>query len=508
MAKKTRVLLAEDDRDHQQLLHRALTKSCDSMVLTVVGSKDELLGALREQSFDCLVLDYNLGSNTAPEVLGEACGLVGNASVVVVSSSEEQAVVIESMRKGVADFVPKEVALFGDTLWRVVDAAVRSRRRELCAARQSDRRMRSMQREIEADPLTGLGNRRLVNRFLNHTRLRGDRRGDVGIVMIDIDHFKSINDTYGHDAGDAALRAIARIIRDHARSDDVVARWGGEEFVVLRFGCDIVSAWAWAERTRELIRNTRFELGKDRRQITVSVGVHCLPIDRMGEDSVGQADLALYAAKDYGRDRSLTWGMAHTLEIAEAVSVEPVDLESRIRSLYQRLGIELGSTHRRYAIDHGTEVERIARTLASGAARVAQNSVALAAKFHDIGKICIPEELLDKPGRLTDDERRFVSQHARLGAEILRAIGAPEDVANLVEQHHCFFADTTPSQTESESLAHGLVTVADAAAAMLSGRPYAMRKTMRQVVDELNRCRGSQFDPDAVDLFCQLHACV
>nr|WP_321513294.1 diguanylate cyclase [uncultured Pseudodesulfovibrio sp.] len=154
------------------------------------------------------------------------------------------------------------------------------------------------QGEASTDPLTKALNRRSLMEKLS--RLRGTETA-FGLIMFDIDHFKSVNDTYGHDVGDAVLREIAQLVRDQVRDGDVLARWGGEEFIVLSPGTGEKRAIKVAERLRLAVKHFAFT-GVPRR-ITSSFGVVMHTPGETGDELVKRADLALYKAKETGRDK-------------------------------------------------------------------------------------------------------------------------------------------------------------------------------------------------------------
>ena len=166
---------------------------------------------------------------------------------------------------------------------------------------------REMQRRIAAhDGLTGLYNRRAFNELLSTAIANEDRRetGRLGLVILDIDHFKKLNDTYGHPAGDAALRSLARLLGQHLRKGDLAARYGGEEFAVILPASDEARAAQAAERLRSALHKHRFVHGGSRIALSASFGVAIWPADgREAEALVAAADRALYEAKQGGRNR-------------------------------------------------------------------------------------------------------------------------------------------------------------------------------------------------------------
>ena len=166
---------------------------------------------------------------------------------------------------------------------------------------------KEQQRQLAVrDGLTGLYNRRAFGELLAASIANEDRRpsGCLGLVLLDLDHFKKLNDTYGHPAGDAALRSLARLLDQHLRKGDQAARYGGEEFVVILPGSDAERSIGAAERLRSALERHRFVFEGARIPLSASLGVAVWPADgRDPEPLLAAADRALYAAKQAGRNR-------------------------------------------------------------------------------------------------------------------------------------------------------------------------------------------------------------
>jgi diguanylate cyclase (GGDEF)-like protein len=166
---------------------------------------------------------------------------------------------------------------------------------------------KEQQRQLAVrDGLTGLYNRRAFTELLGAAIANEDRRpsGSLGLVILDLDHFKKLNDTYGHPAGDAALRSLARLLDQHLRKGDQAARYGGEEFVVILPGSDAEHTFGAAERLRSALEKHRFVFEGARIPLSASLGVAIWPGDsREPEPLLAAADRALYAAKQAGRNR-------------------------------------------------------------------------------------------------------------------------------------------------------------------------------------------------------------
>lgn len=194
---------------------------------------------------------------------------------------------------------------------RLLSARNEQQQRRLAKIARISDRYQEMQRELARDlrnsathdALTGLPNRRLMLEELQAAEHRRD--SGFSLALLDVDHFKQINDAHGHDAGDQVLVRIAAMLRGQLRTDDICARWGGEEFLLLWPGVGIDAAVEIAERIRLAIERTPFEVQGRTMRLTVSIGVATHRAGRDSTDLIKRADFALYEAKHGGRNRTL-----------------------------------------------------------------------------------------------------------------------------------------------------------------------------------------------------------
>lgn len=177
---------------------------------------------------------------------------------------------------------------------------------QMAASLKHIQRLSTVKKEAFYDTLTNLFNRRhFEERLSAETQKAFESRSNLSVIMVDIDHFKKVNDTFGHDGGDKILREIASLLKNSVRQHDTVARYGGEEFVLLLPGVSLDSTNMVAERIRRLVENTLFDMGPTQIHVTISLGISNFPIHRVKskEELVKMADLALYEAKKEGRNR-------------------------------------------------------------------------------------------------------------------------------------------------------------------------------------------------------------
>jgi diguanylate cyclase (GGDEF)-like protein/putative nucleotidyltransferase with HDIG domain len=350
------------------------------------------------------------------------------------------------------------------------------------------------------DPLTGLGNHRhfheRLERELRHAHMR---RLPLSLCLVDVDDFKRINDRFGHPAGDRVLSSLAARLRQGGEA----FRLGGDEFALLLPGYDEHEALTAATSVVERISALELDqLGP----VTVSAGVATSPAHAADRDElIRLADSALYWAKEYGKNRVRAY-RPDVIELAELKRLASgPDRAARFRA-----AASLARAVDARDVYTGSHSQRVAE-LAAGVARrlgLPEEDVELtrlAASLHDLGKLAIPEEILRKPGPLTEPERMVLERHPQIGFRMLESLGV-DPVADWVLHHHerwdgSGYPDGLPG--ERIPLGARIIFVADAYDAMTSERVYRRRVAPEQAIAELKRCAGSQFDPVIVDAIAE-----
>jgi diguanylate cyclase (GGDEF)-like protein/putative nucleotidyltransferase with HDIG domain len=366
--------------------------------------------------------------------------------------------------------------------------------------RRTDVLIEQLYDAARTDPLTGLLNRRGFRELLD-LELERARRGEgcVAVVVGDIDHFKEVNDRCGHHVGDAALQRTARILDEDRRRIDVAARVGGEEFTMILPDTDAQGGLAIAERLRCLFQR---EFAADTVPLTICFGVAAYPGDAETAGALLRAgDAALYGAKADGRNRSVI----HSPALREMVGACGVgmDIEGEryvgvVRELAEALDLRFSGSAR-HSETVGRYAEMMAEELGLPKERVAR--VRLAGILHDIGKVAVPDAILHKPGRPTEQEWATIRRHPELGAQILDHPSLT-DVRSWVAAHH--------ERPDGKGYPLGLpgtaippeariLAVADAYEAMTSDRSYRASIGHEAARAELQRFAASQFDPTVVE---------
>jgi diguanylate cyclase (GGDEF)-like protein len=299
-AEPLKVLLVEDDEDDFLLARSLLSEVGGRKVdLRWAASYQEALRAIESGGHDVCLVDYRLGERTGLELLREAGCADCKAPMIMLTSQNDYDLDAEAMRAGAADYLVK-----GRVDTSTIERSIRY-------ALQRSSQFERLRGLANRDELTGLYNRRALDGLLREEVSRHERYGrPFSLVMLDVDYFKAINDSYGHPVGDEVLRWLARLVRDCVRAVDMPARYGGEELAVVLPEMDSRLALKVAERLRLRVAARPFGFGSALRQtqfpVTVSLGVAALPDDAATAASlVAAADRALYDAKRGGRNRSV-----------------------------------------------------------------------------------------------------------------------------------------------------------------------------------------------------------
>src|SRR3954470_7141330 len=397
----------------------------------------------------------------------------------------------------------------------VIEAKNQQLRNMLDMLKQSrdeiDRQNRELQALATTDPLTGCRNRRsFYSEFQTHWG-RAERYNELlSCVMVDVDHFKRINDRYGHSVGDQVLQHIAERLRSLVRDCDLICRYGGEEFCVLLPQTNLEAAKQAGERYRKMIETS--PCGSI--SVTVSVGVSSIKLGaKTPLELLDQADKALYGAKRSGRNRVVGWDEIRSEgEIADRPSqveaMAAVDAQSKAPILFSAVSALMSAlAHRdKSTAEHSQRVADLCVMAADGLIPIGDMFVLeVAALLHDIGKLGVPDSILLKPGALTPEEWKIMRGHDTMGEEIIAAAFASPELTNIVRMHHAWFGGSPHvanlPKGESIPVAARMLTIADAYDAMTSDRVYRKGRSRDDAFAELRRCAGTQFDPQLVERF-------
>ena len=357
------------------------------------------------------------------------------------------------------------------------------------------------------DTLTGLFNRRLFDERLSFEMQRSQRyKLEFSLLMLDIDHFKKINDTYGHLSGDAVLGQFADLLREHSREVDTVARFGGEEFMIIAPESDGNNAKLVGERIRKAIAGTAFILPDGREiAITVSIGIACYPACADDEQTmIDRADKALYLAKQEGRNRVYLYRELLNAELEKTPDRIAELLNQHIENARSvALAVNIKTFYLR---DHADQVEKLAMKLGTRLklSKADMKLLSLASILHDLGYISVPEKILNKRKTFTAIENEVIKQHPVTAIEILMKVPALKNIIPLVRHHHEWVDGSGyPDGLKGDNIPYlaRILSVVDAYSALTSDRPQRIKLKPFAAKAALLEGAGKQFDAHIVAEF-------
>jgi diguanylate cyclase (GGDEF)-like protein len=343
-------------------------------------------------------------------------------------------------------------------------------------ARNHGRQRRALMEVSRADPLTGCLNRRGFEERAFAEIAATTRRANQGaVLLLDVDHFKQVNDRFGHGAGDDLLRWVVATLRATIRPADAIGRIGGDEFAVLFADLEPSEAVQTAARMGEALSE----------RAPCSIGLASFPMDGTTlEDLMREADARLYASR-HGRPEDGRTSSTERLSWA-ATLAHAVDM---------RMNAE--HEHSRAVADWA-----VAIATSLGWQEDMLGMLRIAAMLHDVGKVTVPDRILRKPGKLTEAEMQTITGHSLAGAELVSRIeGLGVVVPWIRHAHESFDGSGYPDGLQGEAIpqASRIMLVADAFDAITSTRPYRQARSIEHACQELRDGSGTQFDPVCVD---------
>lgn len=373
------------------------------------------------------------------------------------------------------------------------------------------------------DPLTGLYNRRHMVKILDQEYERSERyRHDLSCLLMDLDFFKIVNDTHGHDFGDIILKEFAAHLITHTRDSDLVFRYGGEEFMVLLPHTDLDGAQFAAEKIRRVCEQQTYGEGIHAATVTVSIGVSSLRHSRprYAHELISFADKALYEAKAEGRNRVKVYrrSASDRLEVAGGEYFAKVGyVQKQLASIMERtrksalasidlLTRSMGNCH------YNEQNQHLLNYLGLLSKRLhlpstMSHTLNRAAMLHDCFKVCLSGSLLDKREALDNDERERILSQPDMSVELLESFDFFANERIVLQYHHeNFDGSGYPQGLKAEQIPIGarIFAIADAVVAMESDRPYRARLSRERLIQELRNNAGTQFDPALVALFLEI----
>ncbi|XMB86030.1 diguanylate cyclase [Mycoplasmatota bacterium WC44] len=364
--------------------------------------------------------------------------------------------------------------------------------------------------EAITDGLTKLYNHRYFHETL--TDWLNESKYDVfSIAMIDVDHFKFYNDLHGHSVGDKALMKIASILKESCYEDDIVARYGGEEFAILMPNVEGEDSLKIIERIRRTIEN-RFSSESSKHFVTISVGVASYPKHGdTGLKVIDCADNAMYAAKNTGRNKAILYTSKdndNEFDVSDDVKAMQDTIKSAYLSSIYALAATIDAKDK-YTYGHSENVSRFAVEVAKelGFDDNRTEIIKNAGLLHDIGKIGIPENILSKKERLTNDEYEIMKKHVDIAIDIIKHVpNILEVIPGIMSHHERYDGKGYPRGIKGENIPieGRILSVVDAFDAMISDRPYRESFSVDEALKELENNVDTQFDARITKVFVKL----
>ena len=374
------------------------------------------------------------------------------------------------------------------------------------------------------DGLTGLYNQNHFLEVLNNEYKKAKRHlHPLSCIMIDIDYFKSVNDTHGHQFGDYVLAQSAGILMRIVRDTDFVARYGGEEFFIILPNTDRKGAHILAEKIRVAFSKKVFKKDEVSHGVTVSLGISSMSDHNVISDDVmiANADNALYRAKWRGRNNVCTYEETAIKEkLKSGEDPEKVKVfHSRFRDINENIKVNcIESAHDilceiegawAYINEHSIRVSEYAEQLARelSMSEDEANTIKRAALLHDIGMIGISSDILKKKGKLTAGEYSVIKRHSSIGMKIMEETMMFEKELPLILYHHeRYDGSGYPHQLKADTIPYGarILALADAYDAIVSNVNHRAGRTQKEAIKELKGNAGKQFDPSMVKSFINI----
>lgn len=472
-----------------------------------------------ENNFDIILLNQNMPGFDSLDMLEELTAKKTNTPVIMMVESGGEKFGIQSMEKGAYDYLTAEEIGTG-ALNRAIRRTIQRKKLEGDIKGSLAR----MEKLAIKDGLTGLYNHNHLREELNKEYKKAQRHlQPLSCIILDLDHFKSVNDRHGHQFGNYVLTRSARILTRLVRDTDFVARFGGEEFFIILPNTYLKGAYILAERIRVAFANNLFKKGKDSTNVTVSLGISSMSDGNILNDEglIANADRALYRAKWRGRNNVSTYeeseGSNIDYVLEEVKKVE--DFHSRFQNINEKIkGNCIESAHEIFLeIEHGWDyinkhsirVSRYVEKLAKGLLMSEDETevVKRAALLHDIGMVGISSDIVRKKEKLTDEEYGLIKRHSNIGVKIVEKTRMFEKELPIILYHHeRFDGKGYPHKLKGDTIPYGarMLAISEAFDAMKSRTAYKKAGSTDGAIAELQEHAGTQFDPHMVDVFVKM----
>ncbi|MGR3173907.1 MAG: diguanylate cyclase [Candidatus Scalindua sp.] len=510
-----KVLIAEDENISRRKLEKFL-EDLDYRVISCKGGLEAWDVIQAENAPNLLILDWMMPGMDGMEI----CRKVREQArepytyILLLTSKGEQEDIVKGMEAGADDYITKP---FNQNELRVRLAAgkrIVELNEDLLGMRND------LKRQAIYDELTGIYNRRYMVEILEKEFSRALRyQTDLSCLLLDLDYFKEVNDTFGHTFGDMVLREFSTCLKQEARKTDIPFRYGGEEFMLFLPNTDIGGALNVAEKIRSACETKKYDDGNNSTTVTVSIGIASVKQHQLidSKELMAYADKALYHAKTEGRNRVEVYMKERYEQFKDGKYSEDKDFKylkdnlSLILEKTKRASIEsLKLLTRDISDDEHKQHNHYVRQYISfiGEKLALPPSIVEtfkhAATLHDNFKVLLRKNLKNKNKALNTEEKVEIEDHPYMLLELIELFDFFSNEKSILLYHHENFDGTGyPGGLKENEIPLGarIFTIADAIAAMLTERSYRKKLPPEKIIKELADNAGKQFDPHLVSLF-------
>ena len=513
-----KILIAEDDNVTRHILEKSVTEM-DFEVVSCENGHDAWKIIQSENAPHLLMLDWMMPGLDGLEICRRVRERAGEqyTFIILLTSKGEQDDFVKGMEAGADDYIikpfnPHDLRVRLKAGRRIVEL-----NEELLYVRDN------LEKQATHDKLTGLYNRHFMVEILEKEFSRALRhQSDLSCLLLDLDNFKDVNDTFGHTFGDLVLREFSAGLEQNIRKSDISIRYGGEEFMVLLPNTGIAGAQNIAEKIRATCEKKRYDDGHNSTTVTVSIGIASIKQHQLIDDKeiVACADKALYRSKAEGRNRITVYmkkpsWISNNNEISEGNNLGhlkeniAVVLEKTKKSSIESLELltrDLSSDeHKQHNHDIKRYITLIGEKLALPPAII--ETFKRAANFHDYFKILLRKTFKTKHIVLNKEERTEIEDHPYMLSELIDSFDFFANEKSILQYHHENFDGTGyPDGLKGNEIPLGarIFAMVDAITAMLSGRLHRVKLSPEEMIIELADKAGTQFDPMLVSLFLDI----
>ncbi len=524
------VLFFEDEKGIQLVLSKILSLDGYQVVRAENGEKG--LEALQTERIDVILLDVML-----PGIDGfETCRRIKEQEryqdipiLFLTGRFAEKAYIAKGLSLGADDYMAKPFEPVELTarvgvllrLKRANDELKKNNEQLIELNNELVQKNEKLSGLVDKDPLTSVDNHRSFQELLSREVDRAFRQKlPLTALLIDIDGFAKITEEFGHAFGDEVLSNTGRLIQDTVRDVDVVARFANDRFAALATASEMEGAYVMAERIRKDIEEFMIISGGRNASITVSIGLAPLPEEGTSSEAqmMERAKAALQKAKASGGNSTCLWteniheetiGLREDTDALSDVAVTLVGQSAKAKRVFfdsVKALVKAVEAKDQYTAEHSTKVAAYAVRLGKELMMPPNSleTLANASHLHDIGKIGIPDQILNKPDKLTDEEFALVAQHPAFGFRILKPLRMlDQELPGVLYHHEKYDGTGYPSGKQGEEipLIARIMAIADTFDTLTSDRSYRTAWTVEEALAEIQQCSGTHYDPKLVELF-------